>query len=49
MNPLTKRLTIHPKILTDICMQVGLMGIPHQIRKSVNLLVLFEFKTQQQP
>ena len=35
MNPLvqTSNLTIHPKILTEICMQLVLMVIPQQIIK----------------
>ena len=32
MTLYSKFLTIHPKVLTEICMQIGLMVIPHQTR-----------------
>ena len=49
MNPLVQTSTYSPKNYGRN-MQVGLMAIPHQTRKQVShSLVLFGFKTQQQP
>ena len=49
MNPLVQTSNHSPKILTEICMKVGIMVISHQTKKWVTPLLLFEFKTQQQP
>ena len=51
MNPLVQTSNQSPEISDRNmhAMQVGLMVIPHQTRKSVTPLVLFGFKTQKQP
>ena len=48
MNPLVQTSSHSPKHYGRD-MQVRLMAIPHQFRKWVTPLVLFRFKTQQQP
>ena len=48
MNPLVQTYSYSPKNYGRD-MQVRLMAIPHQSRKWVTPLVLFKFKTQQQP
>ena len=48
-EPSSPNITIHPKILREICMEVGIMATPHQTTKWVPPLLLFGFKTQQQP